>query len=64
MGLDDCVTSVYEQIAGLTHESRTLATVRDTLLPKLISGEIRVPDKDDPEEVIGPAAERLVGAAR
>lgn len=31
-------------------ESRTLATLRDTLLPKLISGELRVPE-----------AERLVG---
>jgi type I restriction enzyme S subunit len=25
-------------------ESRTLAALRDTLLPKLISGELRVPD--------------------
>ena len=33
-------------------ESRTLAALRDTLLPKLISGEVRVGD-----------AERFVGAA-
>ncbi len=33
-------------------ESRTLAALRDTLLPKLISGELRVPD-----------AERIVGRA-
>ena len=26
------------------HESRTLAALRDTLLPKLISGEVRVGD--------------------
>jgi type I restriction enzyme M protein len=32
------------------HESRTLVALRDTLLPKLISGELRVPE-----------AERLVG---
>ncbi|WP_019562031.1 restriction endonuclease subunit S [Caldimonas manganoxidans] len=38
-------------IAGV-HESRTLAQLRDTLLPKLISGELRVPD-----------AERIVGGA-
>ena len=25
-------------------ESRTLAPLRDTLLPKLLSGELRVPD--------------------
>lgn len=28
-------------IAGI-HQSRTLAAIRDTLLPKLISGELRV----------------------
>ncbi|WP_407062683.1 hypothetical protein [Chloracidobacterium thermophilum] len=33
-------------------ESRTLAALRDELLPKLISGELRVPD-----------AERIVGRA-
>ncbi len=32
-------------IAGI-HESRTLATLRDTLLPKLLSGELRVPDAE------------------
>ncbi len=36
---------------GIT-ESRTLAALRDALLPKLISGELRVPD-----------AERIVGRA-
>jgi type I restriction enzyme S subunit len=35
-----------------TIESRTLSALRDTLLPKLISGELRVPD-----------AERIVGRA-
>lgn len=25
------------------HQSRTLATLRDRLLPKLLSGELRVP---------------------
>jgi type I restriction enzyme, S subunit len=43
-------------------ESRTLSRIRDALIPKLISGEIRVPDTHDPEEVIGPAAERLAAA--
>jgi type I restriction enzyme S subunit len=52
-----------EQFAKLAHdnlkliwenerESRALVQLRDTLLPKLISGELRVPD-----------AERIVGAA-
>ncbi len=32
-----------EQIHNLEHQSRTLATLRDKLLPKLLSGEIDVP---------------------
>lgn len=44
----------------LEAESRTLAKIRDALLPKLVSGQIRVPDTTDPEEAVGPAAEELV----
>lgn len=44
--------SLYRQLAENERESRSLARLRDTLLPKLISGELRVPD-----------AERMVGAA-
>lgn len=44
--------SLYRQLAENERESRSLAQLRDTLLPKLISGEVRVPD-----------AERIVGAA-
>jgi type I restriction enzyme, S subunit len=46
----------------LLREVMTLAAIRDLLLPKLISGEIRVSDTADPEEVIGPVTEQLVGA--
>ena len=35
---------VLGRIAANVHESRTLAALRDTLLPKLISGEIRLRD--------------------
>jgi type I restriction enzyme S subunit len=49
--------------AALVSESRTLAFVRDALLPKLVSGQIRVPETADPAEVIGPAAEALQAAA-
>jgi len=42
----------YRRIVKCTCESRTLAALRDTLLPKLISGELRVAD-----------AERFVKAA-
>ena len=34
----------YRRIAANLRESRTLAAIRDALLPKLMSGEIRVPD--------------------
>ena len=38
---------------GVTQgESRTLATLRDTLLPKLISGSIRVPDAERAVELL------------
>ncbi len=43
---------IYGQIRDAQEQSRTLVQLRDTLLPKLISGELRVPD-----------AERIVGAA-
>ena len=35
-----------QQIRNLEDQSRTLATLRDALLPKLLSGEIRVRDAD------------------
>lgn len=38
------VEPLMKHIQNALFESRTLATLRDTLLPKLISGEIRVPD--------------------
>lgn len=44
------VSPLFDRIKEGCLESRTLAALRDTLLPKLISGELRVPD-----------AERIVG---
>ena len=35
-----------ERLRAALVETRTLATLRDTLLPKLISGELRVPDAE------------------
>ena len=35
-----------DRIIAATHESRTLAALRDTLLPKLISGALRVKDAE------------------
>jgi len=37
-------TSIFEQQMLLFRESRILVSIRDTLLPKLISGELCVPD--------------------
>ncbi|HNW31507.1 MAG TPA: restriction endonuclease subunit S [Caldisericia bacterium] len=39
---DQLSRSLYEQIVQNLYESHALATIRDTLLPKLISGELRV----------------------
>ena len=50
---DAVVSPLLERVRANLHESRTLATVRDSLVPKLLSGEIRVRD-----------AERVDGAAR
>jgi type I restriction enzyme S subunit len=45
------VDPIYARRDHTVLESRTLTALRDTLLPKLISGELRVKD-----------AEKLVGA--
>ncbi len=39
---DGQVRPLYTRIVACERESRTLATLRDTLLPRLISGELRV----------------------
>ncbi len=49
--------------AALVLESRTLTLVRNALLPKLISGKIRVPDTADPAEVIDPAGEAIAATS-
>jgi type I restriction enzyme S subunit len=38
---------LFERITANTRESRTLAALRDALLPKLISGELRVPEAEE-----------------
>ena len=49
---DAVIASQFDQLVSSAQQSRALAQLRDTLLPKLISGELRVPD-----------VERIVGAA-
>jgi type I restriction enzyme S subunit len=42
----ECITPFYERIKLLTEKSETLTKLRDTLLPKLISGELRIPEAE------------------
>ena len=39
---DELVQPLFLQREQFAHQSRTLATLRDTLLPRLLSGELRV----------------------
>ena len=41
---DAVIASLFDQLVSNAQQSRSLAQLRDTLLPKLISGELRVPD--------------------
>jgi len=40
------VEPMYRSVVGNERQSRTLAALRDTLLPKLIYGELRVQDAE------------------
>ena len=40
---DSIMSSYYERIVQISDEIKTLTHVRDILLPRLISGELRVP---------------------
>ena len=46
------VTPLYAQIHANLHQSRTLATLRDTLLPKLLSGELSVAGIESKREAV------------
>ena len=43
---DELTLPFMSKILNNLHESQTLAELRDTLLPKLMSGEIRVKDSE------------------
>jgi hypothetical protein len=47
---DSMVRPLYERIVRSARETHTLTTLRDTLLPKLISGELRVTRAASPNE--------------
>jgi type I restriction enzyme S subunit len=44
---NDLVSTIYKKINENTLENKYLASIRDTLLPKLMSGELRVPVEQD-----------------
>jgi type I restriction enzyme S subunit len=54
-GADEVVGPLDRRRAVLARESRTLHSVRDALLPKLVSGQMRVPEAFDGAEVTEPA---------
>ena len=56
IALAEQVGPLYHHQAGMVREATALSAVRDALLPRLISGEIRVPDTADSGEVIEPVA--------
>jgi type I restriction enzyme, S subunit len=58
--LDLAVRPLYAQAHHLHAESRSLAALRDALLPKLVAGDIRVPDVSGRDEMIGSVAEQAV----
>ncbi len=61
---DAVLGPLHRQRAALVSESRTLRLVRDALLPKIISGQIRVPATNDPDEAIEPATGALQAATQ
>ena len=44
--IDDLMTPIFNQMISIEQESRRLAELRDTLLPKLMSGDLQISDID------------------
>jgi type I restriction enzyme S subunit len=57
--LDAALSPLDAQIGALAAETITLTALRDALLPKLISSELRVPDTVQPDDAIGLAREGI-----
>ena len=47
---EDYLCPIFEKIKINSKENKTLTRIRDTLLPKLISGELKIPDQGNLEE--------------
>jgi type I restriction enzyme S subunit len=61
---DELGSQIVSELAALHDESQSLVAVRDALLPKLISGQIRVSHTADLDEVVEPVADEIAAAAR
>ena len=46
LAFDQMVSTIFERMSCLSSEEETLSSLRDALLPRLISGELRVPDAE------------------
>ncbi|MEX8494537.1 hypothetical protein [Sphaerotilus sp.] len=44
---DRLIAPVQSRIFSNEQQAQTLATLRDTLLPRLISGQLRLPEADE-----------------
>jgi len=53
VAMDSAFAPLLDRAYGLRKQSKDLATTRDALLPKLISGEIRIPDAEKMLEEVG-----------
>jgi type I restriction enzyme S subunit len=51
--MDSAFAPLLDRVFGLRKQSKDLATTRDTLLSKLISGQIRIPDAEKMLEEVG-----------
>ncbi len=50
--LSQSTDPIFDRIIGNAYESRTLAQTRDLLLPKLMSGEIRLAEAEKELEAV------------
>lgn len=46
VGFSDIVSSFIKRANSNIRQAQTLATLRDTLLPRLISGQLRLPEAE------------------
>jgi type I restriction enzyme S subunit len=53
LAFDHAASSLWARIHAASNQTASLTALRDTLLPKLISGELRIPDTEKMLEEVG-----------